>query len=220
MLTILQITIGERGYIELSMQIKARACTWIKCTASFMVLTLFFLSGFWLRGIAAEQEIAAWQTIFLTPEPDLCALCGYGGGPRYHAPCLVNLSTGEVGEMRVYDPDPVRGWEVSGVQQTGTFSMLRCAGVTAARNTDAHTCTAELPRKADELIPAYFCRDCRGRIAEVSRRGFILADLYDLTDIQTYALSGEASYSIRGYDVSVSRRGGDRLLHVEITGGL
>ena len=113
--------------------------------------------------------------------------------------------------MRVYDPDPVRGWEVSGVQQTGTFSMLRCAGVTAARNTDAHTCTAELPRKADELIP---------RIAEVSRRGFILADLYDLTDIQTYALSGEASYSIRGYDVSVSRRGGDRLLHVEITGGL
>lgn len=220
MLTILQITIGERGYIELSMQIKTRACTWIKCTASFMVLTLFFLSGFWLRGIAAEQEIAAWQTIFLTPEPDLCALCGYGGGPRYHAPCLVNLSTGEVGEMRVYDPDPVRGWEVSGVQQTGTFSMLRCAGVTAARNTDAHTCTAELPRKADELIPAYFCRDCRGRIAEVSRRGFILADLYDLTDIQTYALSGEASYSIRGYDVSVSRRGGDRLLHVEITGGL
>lgn len=109
--------------------------------------------------------------------------------------------------MRVYDPDPVRVWEVSGVQQTGTFSMLRCAGVTAARNTDAHTCTAELPRKADELIPAYFCRDCRGRIAEVSRRGFILADLYDLTDIQTYALFGEASYSIRGYDVSVSRRG-------------
>lgn len=220
MLTILQITIGERGYIELSMQIKARACTWIKCTASFMVLTLFFLSGFWLRGIAAEQEIAAWQTIFLTPEPDLCALCGYGGGPRYHAPCLVNLSTGEVGEMRVYDPDPVRGWEVSGVQQTGTFSMLRCAGVTAARNTDAHTCTAELPRKADELIPAYFCRDCRGRIAEVSRRGFILADLYDLTDIQTYALSGEASYSVRGYDVSVSCGGGDGLLRVEITGGL
>lgn len=220
MLTILQIAIGERGYIELSMQIKARACTWIKCTASFMVLTLFFLSGFWLRGIAAEQEIAAWQTIFLTPEPDLCALCGYGGGPRYHAPCFVNLSTGEVGEMRVYDPDPVRVWEVSGVQQTGTFSMLRCAGVTTARNTDAHTCTAELPRKADELIPAYFCRDCRRRIAEVSRRGFILADLYDLTDIQTYALSGEASYSIRGYDVSVSRRGGDRLLHVEITGGL
>lgn len=220
MLTILQIAIGERGYIELSMQIKARACTWIKCTASFMVLTLFFLSGFWLRGIAAEQEIAAWQTIFLTPEPDLCALCGYGGGPRYHAPCFVNLSTGEVGEMRVYDPDPVRVWEVSGVQQTGTFSMLRCAGVTTARNTDAHTCTAELPRKADELIPAYFCRDCRGRIAEVSRRGFILADLYDLTDIQTYALFGEASYSIRGYDVSVSRRGGDRLLHVEITGGL
>lgn len=198
---------------------ETRSPVWIK-HATLFILFLLFLYGFWLRGIAAEREAAVWRRIFLTPEPDLCALCGYGGGPRYHVPCLVNLSTGEVGEMRIYDPDPVRIWEVSEVQQTGTFSMLRCAGVTAARNTDAHTCTAELPRKADELIPAYFCRDCRGRIAEVSRRGFILADLYDLTDIQTYALSGEASYSIRGYDVSVSRRGGDRLLHVEITGGL
>lgn len=198
---------------------ETRSPVWIK-HATLFILFLLYLYGFWLRGIAAEREAAVWRRIFLTPEPDLCALCGYGGGPRYHAPCLVNLSTGEVGEMRVYDPDPVRGWEVSGVQQTGTFSMLRCAGVTAARNTDAHTCTAELPRKADELIPAYFCRDCRGRIAEVSRRGFILADLYDLTDIQTYALSGEASYSVHGYDVSVSCGGGDGLLRVEITGGL
>ncbi len=220
MLTILQITIGERGYIELSMQIKTRACTWIKCTASFMVLTLFFLSGFWLRGIAAEQEIAAWQTIFLTPEPDLCALCGYGGGPRYHAPCLVNLSTGEVGEMRIYDPDPVRIWEVSEVQQSGTFSLLRCAGVTAVRDTDAHTCTAGLPRRADGLAPEHFCRNCRARIAEVSRQGFILADLYDLTDIRTYALPSEAARSIRDYDVAIRRGQRAGFLSVEVTGRL
>lgn len=74
----------------------------------------------------------------------------------------------------------------------------------------------ELPREADELAPEFFCRDCRARIAAVSHRGFILADLYDLTDIHVYSLSGEASYSIRGYDVSVSRgREGD-LLSVEI----
>lgn len=201
-------------------QTKSYARTWIKRAVPFMLLALSFLCGLWLRGIDAGREIAEWRTILLTPEPDLCALCGYGGGPRYHAPCLVNLSTGEVGEMRIYDPDPVRIWEVSEVQQSGTFSLLRCAGVTAVRDTDAHTCTAGLPRRADGLAPEHFCRNCRVRIAEASRRGFILADLYDLADIQVYALSGEASYSIRGYDVSVSRRGGDRLLHVEITGGL
>ena len=198
---------------------ETRSPVWIK-HATLFILFLLFLYGFWLRGIAAEREAAVWRRIFLTPEPDLCALCGYGGGPRYHAPCLVNLSTGEVGEMRIYDPDPVRIWEVSEVQQSGTFSLLRCAGVTAVRDTDAHTCTAGLPRRADGLAPEHFCRNCRARIAEASHRGFILADLYDLADIQVYALSGEASYSVRGYDVSVSRRGGDRLLRVEITGGL
>lgn len=204
----------------MSMRIRVCARTWIKRAVPFMLLALSFLCGLWLRGIDAGREIAEWRTILLTPEPDLCALCGYGGGPRYHAPCLVNLSTGEVGEMRIYDPDPVRIWEVSEVQQSGTFSLLRCAGVTAVRDTDAHTCTAGLPRRADGLASEHFCRNCRARIAEVSRQGFILADLYDLTDIRTYALSGEAACSIRDYDVAV--RCGQRagFLSVEVTGRL
>ena len=179
---------------------------------------LLFLYVFWLRGIAAEGEAAVWRKIFLTPEPDLCALCGYG--TRYHAPCLVNLSTGEMGEMQIYDQDPACDWETSSIQQTDTFSLRRCAGVTTARDTDARNCAASLPRERDELAPEYFCLSCRAKIAEASRRGFILTDLYDLTDIQVYALSGEASYSIRGYDVSVSRREGDGFLRVEITGRL
>ena len=179
---------------------------------------LFFLYVFWLRGIAAECEAAVWRKIFLTPEPDICALCGYG--TRYHAPCLVSLSTGEMCEMQIYDQDPACDWEISSIQQTGTFSLRRCAGVTAARDTDARTCAASLPRERDELAPEYFCLSCRAKIAEASRRGFVLADLYDLADIQVYAISGEACYSIRSYDVSVSRREGDGLLRVEITGRL
>ena len=41
-----------------------------------------------------------------------------------------------------------------------------------------------------------------------------------MTDIQTYALSGEAAYSIRGYDVSVCRRRSGGGLSIEITGRL
>ena len=187
------------------------------CHAVYSFL-LFFLYVFWLRGIAAECEAAVWRKIFLTPVPDICALCGYG--TRYHAPCLVSLSTGEMCEMQIYDQDPACDWEISSIQQTGTFSLRRCAGVTAARDTDARTCAASLPRERDELAPEYFCLSCRAKIAEASRRGFVLADLYDLADIQVYAISGEASYSIRSYDVSVSRREGDGLLRVEITGRL
>lgn len=204
------------------MKCRSKFCVraWIKYAIPYILLALSFLYGFWLRGVAAGREIAEWRTILMTPEPDICALCGYGSGPRYHAPCLVNLSTGEVGEMRIYDPDPERICEVSRVQRTGTFSLLRVAGVPATRDTVAHTCTADLPRKTDGLAPEYFCRDCRARIAEVSCQGFILADLYDLADIRIYALSDETACSIRDYDVSVCPERREGFLSVEITGRL
>ncbi len=43
---------------------------------------------------------AVWEAISTLSEPEQCALCGNGEGMRYHAPCLVDLSTGEVGELR------------------------------------------------------------------------------------------------------------------------
>ena len=131
------------------MRLKVRM--WLKYAMPVLLLVLSFLYGFWLRGIAAERGVTAWQTVLLTSEPDRCALCGNGDGPRYHAPCLVNLSTGEVGEMQVYDHDALRIWEISSTQQTGTFSLPHCAGPTAA-----HTCHVELPRETKELAPEYF----------------------------------------------------------------
>lgn len=38
-------------------------------------------------------------------QPDVCALCGSGARERYHAPVILNLSTGLKNEMRVYDTD-------------------------------------------------------------------------------------------------------------------
>jgi len=42
---------------------------------------------------------AVWEAISTLPEPEQCALCGNGEGMQYHAPCLVDLSTGEMGMM-------------------------------------------------------------------------------------------------------------------------
>lgn len=68
-----------------------------------ILLAAFFGFGVFLRGIVADRDMALWKSLVLTPEPEICALCGYG--IPYHAPVLVNLSTGEAGEMCVYDPD-------------------------------------------------------------------------------------------------------------------
>ena len=42
-------------------------------------------------------------TILPAPNPKRCAICD---SIPYHAPALVNLATGEVGELSVYEPIP------------------------------------------------------------------------------------------------------------------
>lgn len=106
-------------------------------------LAAFFALGVFLRGIIADRDITLWKSLVLTPEPEICALCG--SGIPYHAPVLVNLSTGEIGEMRVYDPDPRHRYELEEEQSTGTFSFLHIAGLTGYRDTCNHSCCVTLP---------------------------------------------------------------------------
>ena len=41
--------------------------------------------------------------ILPAPEPERCAICD---SIPFHAPALVNLEAGEVGELEVYEPHP------------------------------------------------------------------------------------------------------------------
>lgn len=98
--------------------------------------------------LAMEACLLVFPMYQDVPEPETCALCG---GFRYHAPCLVRLDTGEVGELRVYDPDPTQQGEISDRQQTGTFSFLHCAGLLGTRDTCSHTSSVDLTEKAGKL---------------------------------------------------------------------
>lgn len=166
---------------------------------------------------APELEVKTELDLTSIPEPETCALCG---GFRYHAPCLVRLDTGEVGELRVYDPDPTQREEISAVQQTGTFSLIHCAGVLAARDTDTHTCSAELSEKPGRLAQEYFCISCRGLLAETASEGYVLADLYDLENICIYPICDGASCSIRDYEVTVGYRREWDNLYIKVKGHL
>lgn len=143
------------------------------------------------------------------PEPKTCALCG---GFRYYAPCLVRLDTGEVGELQVYDPDPTQRGEISDRQQTGTFSLLHCAGLLGTRDTCSHTTSVDLTEKAGKLAQEYFCLDCRALLAGTANNGYVLADLYDLENIQIYAVRNGSKYSIRDYEVTSATWRGSPIL--------
>ena len=152
-----------------------------------------------------------------TPAPERCALCENGDRLRYHAPCLVNLATGEVGELAVYDPDPVQAGEIAATQTTGVMRWSFCAGLSAICNTDARTCSAILS-EPQPLDPSHFCEDCRATLESVATDGYVLADLYAKDTMQLYPVTPGAEYTIRDYTVSITENAESNRSTVLVTG--
>jgi len=165
----------------------------------------------WYAGSKATNRkayAAVWDAISTLPEPERCALCSEG--MRYHAPCLINLATGQMGELRVYTPHPSRQGEIAPAekQQTGTFSFLPCAGLTAISDTCDHTCHVTLPEELELMNPALFCMECRQLLAGAGLEGYVIVDLYDPATIQAYPIREDKECFIRDYRVSVTSRKG------------
>lgn len=130
---------------------------------------------------------------------------GVGNRERYQAPVILNLTTGQSNEMRIYDPDlPFSEYEIAPIQTTGTFSLASCAGYTGRRDTCSHTCTLDLPIETKGRKVSHFCLDCRVLLKDHAENGFVLADLYVEDAIDIYPATVGADYTIRDYRITVS----------------
>ena len=178
------------------------------------VIAVAFCLG-WCAGSGATDRkayAALWEAMAGLPDPERCALCAEGR--PYQAPCLVNLSTGQMGEMRVYTYGPTQEGKLDPreAQCSGTLHFQPCAGLTAIRDAGLHTCQVSLPKERDLMDPALFCRECRQLLAGAGLEGYVIVDLYDLDHIRAYPIR---SGIIRGYRISThSCRGGDTELCV------
>lgn len=173
-----------------------------------------FALGWRAGATAAERNLYAALWTADRPDPDRCALCG--GRVRYHAPCLLDASSGQLGEMQVYAPHPSRQGELAPMaeQPTGTFRFQPCAGLMGTRDTSTHTFQVILPEERKLPDPALFCKACRRLLAGAGAEGYAVVDLYDLDHVQAYPLRNEV---IRDYRVSVSDRN-DGPVDVCVTG--
>lgn len=117
-------------------------------------------------GLAAGLVVILVIAYFVnhpTVEPKDCPLCG---GIKYHAPCIADLSTGEIGELAIYAPHPVLTGEIAEEQPGGTLAFLPCAGLTAVQDMDGETCTIHLPGSSLKWNPALFCQPVPGAAGE------------------------------------------------------
>lgn len=180
-----------------------------------ILMGLLLRFNFYLGGWAEEKETAVWQSLVLVPEPAACALCE---DMRYHAPCLVNLVTGKVDELQIYDPDLECEGEIAEEQESKLVHYFAVAGTWVHRDTNNHTCTVTLPEEAVRIDGTYFCRDCRAKLTEVATEGYVLADLYDLENVRVYAVTSGVEYNIREYTVSVTTEEDSENLTVHVAG--
>ncbi len=134
------------------------------------------------------------------PDPARCRICE---SIPYHAPCLIDLATGEVVELAVYDSDPNIPGELSDIQQSGVLSITSICGHMAYADKNNWVMHISISKNQNEYEEQYFCRSCRELIAPFSYTGFVLADLKEPMTPKLYPIT-ETTYSIRCYSISIS----------------
>ena len=136
-----------------------------------------------------------------TPEPEKCRLCNYIPS---HAPCLVNLHTGEIGEIALYQPHRTKVGEIAEEQRGGYFSFMSVAGLRGYMDACVPEARIDLPQEAEKYEERFFCERCRSLLLEHSPAGFALVDLKDPSNPTLYAVEEGATFTVRCYTVSVA----------------
>ena len=178
---------------------------------------VIFAFGFFLCVALVRDEFIYFESMVESPEPEVCVLCRNGEGAKIHAPCIVNLSTGEVAELSVYEAHPTEPGEVSAELKKGYFSFFGEAGAQIMCNPDSEFCRATLPKDSGKLDPSYFCYECRRNIAELDKDGYVIADMYDPENVSIFKIWNGAKYEIRDYLITVNKPE-SRNLEIEVHG--
>lgn len=148
--------------------------------------------------IAVLLILICMITILPAPNPKRCAICD---SIPYHAPALVNLATGEVGELAVYDPHPFKVAELSEYQQGGTFSFIYAAGLNGYSDTANWETHITIPIDQNEYEEKYFCKSCRKKLITHADSGFVLMDLRNPESFSILELNSDQTQTIRCYEI-------------------
>ena len=148
------------------------------------------------------------------PEPERCSMCD---DLSRHAPCIINLSTGEKLELEIYEPHPFLVGEIAEEQLGGYFSLVRGIGI-EGYTVGAEFTVVSVPVKSDKMDQKYFCNSCRELLADERKNGYVLADLKDPKEPIVYPIDVGTSFSVRCYSVSIQVQAEEEKYEIIITG--
>lgn len=140
------------------------------------------------------------DAVFIVDEPDFCALCH---AAPIHAPCLLNIETGNLTELRIYEPHPHLAGELAATQQGGYLGISMSGGVWVTSDPDAQSADTTIPLEKARLNKSKFCRECRKLLAG-SKHNYVLVDVYNPEEIIKYDIADGICCEMLCYSVVAS----------------
>lgn len=135
-----------------------------------------------------------------TPEPEECALCD--AFPR-HAPCLVDLNTGELRELEIYQPHHTKAAELSDEQYGGYMRLVQFGDISGIL-LGADRVELSAPVKSTGMQDSLFCKDCRKLLKHNKCQGYILADLRHPDTPVVWQIKDGILFSVRCYEIDIT----------------
>ena len=157
----------------------------------------------WQRSLSLLLIVAIISLLGCTTQDQKeCCICN---SFRYHAPCLVDLETGEMIELALYEPHATKVGELAEDQpEIDTFSFVRLGNVTGTKLTDSKIIEIEVPCADTTRNPA-LCKDCRELLQEEYTGRYALADLYNMESKMLIPIEDSTEMVLRCYEVTMSQ---------------
>lgn len=153
--------------------------------------------------------LAVWD---YSSAPEDCVMCRF----RYHAPCLLELSTGEMGEIRIYAPHFQKAAEIVPEETVGVLAFDYIGEVDLITDTTSETCRFELPGGITLMNRSLFCHSCRERLRGYALAGYVIVDTYEQDNPKVYPIADGVCHEMRCYQVTAEKT--DGVMEVTVVG--
>ena len=150
------------------------------------------------------------------PASKECVLCN--AFPR-HAPCLVDLNSGKICELEIYQPHHTKVAELSDEQYGGYMSLVQFGDINGIL-LGADRVELEAPIKSTGIQDSLFCKDCRKLLKDSNCQGYILADLRTPATPSVWTIKDGISFSVRCYEIAITAADDSETLIVVMRGTL
>ena len=150
------------------------------------------------------------------PASKECVLCD--AFPR-HAPCLVDLNSGKICELEIYQPHHTKVAELSDEQYGGYMSLVQFGEISGIL-LGADRVELKAPVKPTGICDSLFCENCRILLNDNKCQGYILADLRNPEDLSVWQIAEGISAAVRCYEIDITASGDSRELLIVMKGTL